>query len=84
MSKTHKKSTVANSCAMIAIVFGILAFLTAGLKGEGAGTVEMLIFCAPAWVATLVAIVMRRSVLSFIAVGFGALAVAAFFMAGTI
>ncbi|MEZ6232973.1 MAG: hypothetical protein R3B68_02175 [Phycisphaerales bacterium] len=83
MGTNGKKSKVGVVFAVIAILCGTLAFLTAGLKGQSAGTVEMLTFCAPAWVAMLVAIAVQRSAMSFVAVGFGALAVAAFFMAGT-
>ena len=70
---TKPPSSAARFFAATAILTGLLAFVIGGLKGRRAGG-ELLVFVAIAVLGAVIAIAMRRSALSYVALGGAALA----------
>jgi hypothetical protein len=72
---TSAKTVTSTMLSSIAITMGVLAFFVAGIKGHGAGWEEMFIYAIPAAVSALLALAIRRSKLTYLALGGGALGV---------
>lgn len=80
VAQTKKSSVPAIIFSILAILGGLNAFFVAGMRGHGAGWEEMAIYVVPTLLFTLLAIAIRRSALSYVAVAFGLLAVVSFFL----
>lgn len=75
-----KRSLSAIFLSVLAILGGLNAFLVAGMRGHSVGWEEMTIYTGPAVLFAILAIAIRRNGLSFVALGFGALAIVGFFL----
>jgi 2-keto-3-deoxy-galactonokinase len=73
-----QRSVLQMLLAYIAIGTGMMAFTQAGMRGHRVGWEEMMMYTVPAVVCALLAIAMRRNVLGFVALVFGAIAVVGF------
>lgn len=75
MSEAPKKSIPATVFAIIAILAGLNAFTQGLMLGRRAGYEMMMIYAAPAVVAAIIAIAIRRNALSWVALAAGGLAI---------
>jgi len=75
-----RRSIPAILFSVSAILAGLQAFLQAGLRGHSAGWEEMSLYTGPSVLFALLAIALRRSALSYVALGFAALSVVGFFL----
>lgn len=81
LAQTPKKRSIpAIVFSIFAILGGLNAFLVAGMRGHGAGWEEMSLYTGPAVLFAVVAIALRRSALTFVAVGFALLSIVSFFL----
>jgi hypothetical protein len=64
--------------SIFAIMIGLFAFLLAGMRGHSAGWEMMAMYTIPSVVCALIAIAIRRNVLTIIAVLFGLLSIVGF------
>jgi energy-converting hydrogenase Eha subunit A len=80
MSEAKKRSVPAIIFSVLAILSGLMSFLTAGLQGRRAGWEMLIIFAAPAVICAVIALVIRRNGLTYTALGFGILGVLGLFL----
>jgi hypothetical protein len=81
LAETPKKRSLPSMIfSILAILAGLNAFLVAGMRGHGAGWEEMSLYTGPAVLFAVLAIVIRRGTLSFVALGFAGLAIVSFFL----
>ena len=78
MAEKKKRSVAAIIFSILAILAGLNAFLVAGMRGHSAGWELMAIYTLPAVLFAIIAIAIRRGVLTYIAVAFGLLAILGF------
>ena len=80
MAEKKKRSVVPIILSILAILAGTYAFVLGGMRGHSAGWEMMAIHTVPAVVFAVVSIAIRRSALTFVALGFGALAIMGFLL----
>ena len=80
MAEKKKRSVPAIIFSILAILAGLNAFLVAGMQGHSAGWELMAIYTLPAVLFAIIAIAIRRSVLTFVALFFGLLGIVGFFL----
>ena len=80
MADKKKKSIPAIIFAILAILGGLNAFFVAGMRGHSAGWELMAIYCAPPILFSIIAIAIRRGILTYIGLLFGIIAIVSFFL----
>ena len=75
-----KRSVPAIIFSVLAILAGLQAFVVAGMRGHGAGWEEMSLYTGPAVLFAVLAIAFRRGALTYVALVFGLIAIASFFL----
>ena len=75
-----KPSVAASVFAAIAITTGMMASCQALLRGHSAGWEMMMIYSIPAVITAAIAIAIRRQKLTYVALVFGGLGLAALFL----
>jgi hypothetical protein len=63
--------------AVLAIAAGAMSCVERAIKGHSASQEDIMVFAAPAVVGALIAIAAERSVLTYVALGFGLLGIVA-------